>query len=315
MSRSEVVHFESGGNTLAGTLHWPAGEGPHPALVMLQGSGPADRDSGGYFPPIRDHFLSRGLAVLSWDKPGIGGSTGHWTRQTAFDRADDAIAALDWLRARPGIDRDRVGIWGHSQGGWIGPLAASQYPDLAFLIVNSGPGIRAQEQDLYGVEHTLRANGASDADVDRGLTFMRALHEAGLRGAPYDEVAAQLIEPARGTPEFDYFGEVGPDLWYFLVRSLQRPFDPVPALENVTCPILAIFGENDTLVPVEKSVRVFESARATVPDRDITTLVFPGADHRIKLGDPPDFAPGYLEAMTDWIWDRIGHSTSASTLE
>ena len=98
MTHSQEVRFESGGNTLAGTLYLPSGPCPHPALVMLQGSGPTDRDSGGYFPPIRDHFLSTGLAVLSWDKPGIGESTGHWTRQTLFDRADDALAAIDFFR-------------------------------------------------------------------------------------------------------------------------------------------------------------------------------------------------------------------------
>jgi pimeloyl-ACP methyl ester carboxylesterase len=305
VTHSEELTFESGGNVLAGTLHWPDGSGPHPALIMLQGSGPTDRDSNGHFPPLRDNFVGSGLAVLSWDKPGVGESTGHWTRQTLFDRADDAIAALDWLRDQPGIDRDRFGIWGHSQGGWVGPLAASQYHDLAFLIVNSGPTIGAQAQDLYGIEHTMRTNGASDDDVQRALAFMSAIHDAAIRGAVFDEVSTQLFEPARGAPGFDYFGEIGPEEWNFFVINAQRPYDPAPTLERISCPILAIFGEADTLVPVDLSVHAFESARKNVADRDITTLVFPGANHRIKLGDPPEFAPGYLDAMTEWIWDRI----------
>jgi pimeloyl-ACP methyl ester carboxylesterase len=271
---------------------------------MLQGSGPTDRDSGGYFPPIRDHFLSTGLAVLSWDKPGIGESTGHWTRQTLFDRADDALAAIDFLPLQPEVDPARVGIWGHSQGGWVGPLAASQCPDLAFLIANSGPGIPVQEQDIHGIEHTMRAGGAPDEDVQQALAFMRAIHNAAIQGMPYDQVAAKYLEPARDAPGFDYFGEVGPDVWNFFVINAQRPYDPVATLELINCPILAIFGEEDPLLPVEQSVRVFDAARATDPDRDITTVVFPDANHRIKVDD--SFAPGYFETMTDWIWDRIG---------
>jgi dipeptidyl aminopeptidase/acylaminoacyl peptidase len=306
VTHSQDVRFESGGNTLAGTLFKPSGPGPHPALVMLQGSGPTDRDSGGYFPPIRDRFLSTGLAVLSWDKPGIGESTGHWTRQTLFDRADDALAAIDFFRRQPEVDPARVGIWGQSQGGWVGPLAASHCPDLAFLIANSGPGIPAHQQDLYGIEHTLRANGVSEGDIERALSGMLAIHTAAINSMPYDEVSAKYLEPARGTPAFEYFGEVGPDLWNFFVINAQRPYDPVATLELVECPILAIFGEADTLVPVEVSVRVYEAARSSSHDRDITTVVFPGANHRIRLGDPLEFAPGYFETMTEWIWDRIG---------
>ncbi|HET9017671.1 MAG TPA: CocE/NonD family hydrolase, partial [Thermomicrobiaceae bacterium] len=98
MTTTEDIRFVGDGVSLAGTLHRPAGQGPHPAIVMLQGSGPADRDSDGYFPPIRDTFLGAGLAVLSWDKPGIGGSGGDWRERTLRDRAHEAVDALAWLR-------------------------------------------------------------------------------------------------------------------------------------------------------------------------------------------------------------------------
>jgi pimeloyl-ACP methyl ester carboxylesterase len=306
MPTTEEVRFESGDSVLAGTLHLPSGSGPHPALVMIQGSGPADLDSLGYFPPIRDHFISHGLAVLSWDKPGIGESTGHWTNQTVFDRADEALAGIKWLRSHHQIDPDRVGIWGHSQGGWVGPLAASQTRDLAILIVNSGPAITFHEQDLYGIEHTLRADGASDEEIANALQWLRRVHDAANRGAPYSEVASQLFDSARGTRAFEYFDEVEPDLWHFFVINSQRPYDPVPSLEQITCPILAIFGESDPLVPAAQSAEAFEALRETAPDRDVTVRIFPGANHRIRSGDPNGFAPGYLEMMTDWIWQRIG---------
>ena len=303
------IQFQSGHDMLAGTVHMPPGSGSHPALVMLQGSGPTDRDSNGYFPPIRDHFLQTGIAVLSWDKPGIGRSSGHWTRQTFFDRADEALAGLGWLRNQPGIDANRVGIWGHSQGGWVGPLAASQDPSLDFLIVNSGPGIPAQEQDLYGIEHTFRHGERSEGDLNHALQFMKDLHLAAAEGLEFREVVAKILEPAAGTSATAYFGEIDANLWHFFVINAHRPYDPVRTLEAIRCPILAIFGEADTLVPVDLSASVFNAARASDPDRDITVRIFPEANHRILSGDSQDFARSYLETMTNWIWSRIRPGT------
>lgn len=304
MDHAQDVQFAHGDTMLAGTLRRPEGSEPHPALVMLQGSGPADRDSDGYFPPLRDHFVGSGFAVLSWDKPGIGGSTGRWTRMTIFDRAAEALTAIKWLRLQDGIDASRVGIWGHSQGGWVGPLAASQSRDLAFLIVNSGPAIGLHEQDLYGIEHTLRDDGVDDEEIARALEFMRAIHTAALRGASYDEVKQTILEEARGKPRFDYLGDFGSDEWHLEVIYAQHPYDPAPPLALITCPMLVIFGELDPLVPVQKSARVFESLGAS-SGHDVTVRIFPGANHRIKVGKPKDFAPGYLDTMTQWIWERI----------
>jgi len=105
---SETAHqdiiFAWGDVRLAGTLHLPASPPPHPAVVMLQGSGPADRDSGGYFPPIRDAFLSRGIATFSFDKPGIGGSSGDWRQYDLADRTGQALTAIAAMRAHDAID-------------------------------------------------------------------------------------------------------------------------------------------------------------------------------------------------------------------
>jgi hypothetical protein len=306
VAQAKEIRFDHGDTGLAGTLHLPNGKAPYPAIIMLQGSGPADRDSGGYFPPIRNQFLESGLAVLSWDKPGIGESTGHWTNMTLFDRADEALTAVAWLRRQEGIDPTRVGIWGHSQGGWVGPLTASQTTDLAFLIVNSGPAIDPLAQDLWGVEHTLRDEDADQNAIDSALKFMSELHSAAIRGDAFAQVQQSLLTRAKGQPGFEYFGDFGPEQWNFLVINAQRLYDPIPPLEKISCPTLAIFGERDPLVPVEFSAETFERSRASDPNRDITVRVFPEADHRIKVGEAREFAPGYLDAMTSWIWSRIG---------
>lgn len=306
MNQRDELRFESDGLTLAGTLHRPAGAGPHPALVMLQGSGEADRDSNGYFPPIRDEFVSNGIAVYSWDKPGIGESTGDWHKRDLFDRANEALDAIAALRAQPGIDPARIGIWGHSQGGWIGPLAASKASNLAFLVVNSGPAVDVHEQDLYGIEQTLRHNGVSEGEITDALGFMNSVHQAAIAAMPYEEVVPKILGPARGSAGETYFGEIYPELWQFLVLVAQHLYDPVSVLEQITCPTLAIFGELDVLTPVAKSVPLFEVAFATSGNANLTITVFPGANHRILIGDPPTFAPGYLETMSNWIRRQVG---------
>jgi fermentation-respiration switch protein FrsA (DUF1100 family) len=158
-SPQRELHFESGDATLVGTLHVPGGDGPYPALVMLQGSGDSDRDSNGYFPPIREHFLRRGLAVFSFDKPGCGASSGDWRRRALRDRAQ-----LE-------IDARAVGLWGQSQGGWTVPLAAMLAPEIPFIIPQSCPSLTPDEQALYDAEQQLR--GAS--------LIERALAQAGNR--------------------------------------------------------------------------------------------------------------------------------------
>lgn len=313
MAMAEEVRIPFGDITLAGTLHRPepetAGSAPAPALVMLQGSGPDDRDSWGYFGPIRDAFLGAGLAVLSWDKPGVGQSTGAWTDQTLFDRADEAQTALRWLRAQPGIDPARTGIWGHSQGGWIGPLAASRDPDLAFLIVNSGPSVNVHAQDLFGIEHVLRADDVSEDEIAAALDFMQALHAAAVANEPYDEVNTRLLQPAAGTPAATYFGDVSADLWHFLCINSNPIFEPADALGRIRCPVLALFGERDDLVPVAISAEDFRRIFARDDAPELTIRIFPEADHRIRVGPEKEFAPGYLDTMVDWLQRQVWPGT------
>ena len=315
MVTSENVRIHYGDLVLAGTLHSPAKGSlqPIPALVMLQGSGPEDRESSGYFAPIRAAFLAAGLAVLSWDRPGVGESDGSWTDQTFFDRACEAEAALRFLRSRADIDARRTGIWGHSQGGWIGPLVASRDPEVSFLIVNSGPGVNAHVQDLYGIEHRLRVQGASEHEIDDALVFMHAIHEAAQAGVSLEQVSVTTLKPAEGTPGGSYFGEISSEIWRFLCLNSQQMFEPVDALSQISCPTLALFGEHDDLVPVVQSGTIFERAFARPDAPPLTIHVFPEADHRIGVGDDGVFAAGYLETMTDWLHEQLGEQLPERT--
>jgi len=138
--------FEWNGLTLAGTLHLPS-EGPNPLVLMMQGSGSSDRDSDGYFAPNRASFLGLGIATYAFDKPGCGESTSDWRDYALED----------------------VPVWGHSQGGWLAQILASRLPALSFAIASSSPSIPITDQDLYGCERTMRAQGHPENAITDAL--------------------------------------------------------------------------------------------------------------------------------------------------
>lgn len=297
------VRITSGGVTLAGTLRLPGGPGPHPGVVMVGGSGPADRHNDTLFPPIMDRLTGAGFAVLSYDKRGVGESSGSWLASSLDDFAADASRAVDVLREQAPVRS--VGLFGHSEGGWVVLRAASWRDDLTFVVTNAGPGTTPAEQDRYAIWTVLRADGVDDLDVEACLALYDQLVAAGRWGAGYREAAALLdVSPATGVLG-RYGFELDEPTWEFLKR--KQDHDPVPDLHLLRCPHLALFGGADPLVPVVDSIAIFAEA-ACRPDRaaryELTVRVFPGADHRIQLGG--DFAPGYLDALTGWITSAAG---------
>jgi pimeloyl-ACP methyl ester carboxylesterase len=290
---------------LAGTLHLPASPAPHPVVLMMQGSGPADRDGDGYFPPIRDAFLSRGIAVYSFDKPGIGDSSGDWRHYGLAGRTDQALAVIAVLREQKDIDPRRVGIWGQSQGGWLVQMIAARLPDLAIAIANSGPGIGVAEQDLYGCEHTMRAAGKSETDIAHALAFLDAMHAAALRGDDYPTAERLLIAAARDEPWYGYLTFDDAEDWGLICRFIQERYEPSEALARVRCPFLALFGGLDPLLPALESAAIYGKALRAAGNRDATIVVFPQANHRIFDPETGAFATGYLDLLADWAATRV----------
>jgi uncharacterized protein len=292
------------GIRLAGTLHLPDSRPPHPLVLMLQGSGPSDRDSNGYFPPIRDLFLSRGIAVYSFDKPGIGGSSGDWRHYALNGRAEQATAALMTLREHPAIDRRRMGIWGQSQGGWLVQILAARLPGLAFAIANSGAAIGVEAQDRYGCEHTMRGEGKDEETIARALSFLGDLHQAARRGEPFASVERSLLGPARGAPWSGYLALASREDWEMICRFIGEGYDPAATLAQVRCPILAIFGARDDLVPAWESAAIYGESLQRAGNPDATIAVFPQGNHRILVPDTGAFAAGYLDLLGDWAARR-----------
>jgi len=301
------ITYSWSGLDLAGTLHLPDADPPHPAVLLMQGSGPTDRDSDGYFPPIRQAFLSRGLATYAFDKPGVGRSTGDWRDYALEGRADQSVAALDMLTGHPLLDAARIGIWGHSQGGWLAQIIAGRIPDLPFAIASSGPSIDIEQQDLYGCEHTMRAGGHDDAEVGEALGFLDAVHAAARRGDPYRIVETEILATARQARWYgSYLTIDDPESWAMVTRFVTEEFEPIEALTRIRCPYLAVYGGGDTLVPAWRSAEETGRALAEAGNTDATVVVFPNADHRIRDVVMGEFATGYLDLVADWAAKRAG---------
>jgi alpha/beta superfamily hydrolase len=307
-----AVTFANGQVTLAGSLAVPDRPTPCQGLVMVGGSGPADRNNDTVFPPIREHLVESGIAVLSYDKRGVGGSSGDWRDATIDDLASDSVAAANFLRAQPGVHAQAIGLFGHSEGGWV-VLRAAARAAAAYVVTNGCPGMTPAAQDRYALANAMRDDRVADADVDNTLELYDRLVAAGRRDAGFAD-ATRLLETG-GSPSIlaRYLGDVDERTWRFLKR--KQDHDPIPDVLGLRCAYLALFGGADRLVPVAESVHLI-SAAACQADRPagaaLTVGIFPGADHRARLPGGVDFAPGYLTTLSGWITGRAATAQPSS---
>ena len=292
--------------TLAGTLALPDGSGPHPSVVLVGGSGPSDRDNDVLFPPIRAHLVAAGFAVLSYDKRGVGGSTGAWLDAGVADLAADAAAAYRVLRARSEVGPAPVGLFGHSEGGWVVLRAAAgalRDDGVAWVVTNSGPGVGPEPQERYALLTGVRAAGEPSPVVEACVGLYDRIVDAARRGAGFAEADA-LLRGDPAYPQFARFGvELSPPLWTLMKRYADH--DPAPDAGRLRCPHLAVFGAADPIMPVADSVAAFAAA-AGGPERsdaghDLTVEVFAGANHRLHVDGGARFAPGYLGTLSRWM--------------
>ncbi|HEX4490572.1 MAG TPA: alpha/beta hydrolase [Acidimicrobiia bacterium] len=286
---------ERDGATLAGSL-WLPESPPTAVLLMHPGSGPSNRDNDTYFPPIREHLVGRGIAVASFDKRGVDESTGRWEDAGIVEQAEDARAGLDAVLAIVG-EGVPVGVFGHSQGGWVVIEAARVDTRVRFVVANSGPGVTPAEQERYSMQCEL----ADFTDADRAA--LRAHFDLWLtlarEGVPWDVADAQLAASERATghdAESVMFVPRTEPEWVFVQGMID--YDPVPVLRALRVPVLGLFGADDAIVPVEPSVAAF---RVAVAPELLTIAVLPGGNHRVQHGDPPRLVDGYLDTLTAFI--------------
>ena len=293
----EPVTFKSGELEIAGTLLMPRSKGPHPAAVIVHGSGAVTRDA---LLQRAQLLLRMGIAVLLYDKRGTGESQGDWRSASFEELATDAVAALHYLKARPDIDRAKIGVVGHSQAGWIIPIIADRDPQIAFAVVASGGGVSPEEQELFRAETQTRNDfSAADADEAKRLTALQwSYARTGGGWAEYEKAwqasATKLWFPRIAGPR------TSSDPLWAQVRSFAA-YDPLPYLRKMRVPVLVIFGASDENVPAKRAAELW---RANVGHADVVTVADTGHNLIVRQKEGAAYAPQYVHALKKWLQKR-----------
>lgn len=327
--QAEEVRYARGGVTLAGTLTLPQGQGagPFPAVLLITGSGAQDRDEtvAGHRPflVLADRLTRAGYAVLRLDDRGVGGSTGDHARATYDALVGDVLSGVAFLRKRPEIDPERVGLFGHSEGGYLAALAADR-AEVAFVILMAAPAVPGDEVLLQQNRLIFERAGAPAAAVDAQLRYVRRLTRLLAAGA-YRE-ARQLVRarleavwaalPAAQRPSAAAQAAIVRAQLENTATPVTRSFvlhDPRPALRRLSAPVLALYGGLDVQVPAAQSVPPLRRALAGNPDA--TVRVFAGLNHLMqpaRTGTPDEYARiemtlalPVLETVVAWLEARF----------
>ena len=294
------VSFPGGveGVTLAGELTMPREDGPFPAIIMITGSGPQDRNEevAGHKPFLvfSDYMTRRGYAVLRYDDRGFAQSSGDFQTATTKDFATDAAAAMRWLKLQANIDVSRIGYVGHSEGGYIAPLAAEE-ENAAFLILLAGPAKSLNEVALKQNTEFAKLEGMDEKQINDIRTYAGDLLRI-FRYASTPEEANQ-----RAWKLFNARKKSLGSLAYIAEESLKHQpstwlmwlinYDPIPALKAFSGPVLAVFGDKDIQVSASDNAPIMEKVLSNSHSR---VLTFPNLNHL--------FQPTETGAMSEYWW-------------
>jgi pimeloyl-ACP methyl ester carboxylesterase len=316
----ESVRVPNGEVSLAGTLTLPRGSGPFPAVVLVSGSGPQNRDEEIFdhrpFAVWADHLTRAGIAVLRYDDRGVGDSTGDHALATTRVLSTDAEACVEFLRER--ADIGPIGILGHSEGGIIAPMVAARNSDVAFIIMLAGPGVSGAEVLIEQNRALMKTAGADDQTAEKVAAAAKPLFESIIRGDDAATIRERMIRLVLAQSGLE---ELTPELEPMIdqqMAGLDRPWfaeflrhDPAEDLRRVRVPVLALFGERDAQVVPAQNVQPVVAALQAAGNEKVTVKVIPGANHMFQPstnGGLQEYAqiettvdPSVLELVRDWI--------------
>lgn len=317
--RQQEVTFDnpSAGIKLAGTLSVPEGNGPFPAVVLIGGTGPGTRDENSFghklFVVLADALNRRGIAVLRYDKRGVGQSGGNFATATIPDFASDAEAAMTFLMSRPEIKADHIGLIGHSEGGAIAPMIAVRNPAVRFTVLMAGPGMRIGRLLNLQDARIARASGLPEEQIARRSTFFNKLY-ADLATATSHSAALAVAKSDIAQGVTDKL--IRPENADTLARQVTSPwarqafnYDPIPTLRALRTPVLVLNGTRDLYVPPQDNLPAIKAALKS--NQGATIVELANINHMFqtaKIGTPAESAsleetisPVVLKMIADWL--------------
>jgi uncharacterized protein len=319
--REEEVTFSNApaGVTLAGTLTLPKGTGPFAAAVLIAGSGPQDRDgtiaNHKPFLVLSDFLTRKGIAVLRYDKRGVGHSTGSAEKATTLDLAGDVACAIAYLKSRKEIDAARIGLIGHSEGAMIAPSIAATSQDLPWIVLLAPPATKGEDTLLNQSDLIARAGGLSDAQVLASLNFDKQAYEL----VQKEQDSAVVTETLKTlVKESGLDSALPPVALEAQLRMMTSPwfrfflsYDPLPDLKKTKCPVLALYGDKDLQVPPKINLEMVRRAFAEGGNSHAEVRQLPELNHLFQhayTGSPTEYAaieetfsPDALKVIGDWL--------------
>lgn len=326
---SEDVEFTNSktGDVLAGTLTLPEKTGAYPAVVLITGSGPHNRDeevSGGHKPflVLADHLTKKGIAVLRFDDRGVGKSTGDFAKATSMDFADDVESAVGYLKSRKKIEVSKIGLIGHSEGGTIATIVAGRSQDIDFITLLAAPGIRGDS--LMSIQIGLVGNsiGLSQSEISQAREMSSAAYKVvQSTGNPKERNAKLTVLAENAFQNFpkklmpanitkaqfvsEQVAAVTTPWWIFFLK-----YDPVSSLTKVTCPVLALNGGRDVQVTPKENLTAIANSLRNLNGK-VTTREMPGLNHFFQECDEctmqeyakleQTFSPKALDEISTWV--------------
>jgi len=330
---SEDVTFQNtkANVSLAGTLTLPKKEGVFPVVILITGSGPQNRNEKilGHKPflVISDYLTKKGIAVLRYDDRGFGKSTGNFTTATSADFATDVESAIAYLKTRKEVNKNKIGLVGHSEGGLIAPIVASKSNDVSFIVLLAGTGIQGDKLLLLQQELIARDTGESEEDIKKSIQTNAKIFEMVVKSNDDLKLKSDLTilmnetlknDPSTKIPN----GMTKNEFVSMQVNQITSPwiqyffkFNPATVLEKVTCPVLAVNGEKDLQVPPKENLTAIKTALEKGGNKNVSIIEFPNMNHlfqECKTGSPSEYAtteqtfsPIALAEISNWILKQV----------
>jgi uncharacterized protein len=330
LEKEVVVKNDIAKIELSGTLTMPEKGGPFPAVILITGSGAQNRNEElmGHKPflVLADYLTLKGIAVLRCDDRGFGKSTGTFSTATTLDFATDISAAIDFLKTQKEIDTTKIGLAGHSEGGLVAPIVASERKDVAFLVLLAGPGLTGERILLMQSASIIKKAGLSEkdlaADNNLRIKIYAAIKKNNDNGKATVKVKALFHSAKKKNPDGQGLPQLDDNQIDLFIKQCTTPWfrtflvlDPIVYLSKVHCPLLALNGSLDIQVPAKENLEAIEKALIFGGNSSYSIEEILGVNHlfqRAKTGNVDEYgkieetmSPEVLEKIATWIEKEV----------